>query len=170
MLETRLNHLVKRRDFLGTRVQNLQAEMNTLERRLELLLASREQIEEHRRLESLRHDLANVEDRICRAEERRQLRDRDNALYREIEQLKATLGPSAIIRDASVLLQRMTGGAFRRIRINESHEVWIDDADSKTVSLRRTQPRYAGPDLFEPQFSACGRLPSTWRGAACTTE
>ena len=131
VLETRLNHLVKRRDFLGTRVQNLQAEMNTLERRLELLLASREQIEEHRRLESLRHDLANVEDRICRAEERRQLRDRDNALYREIEQLKATLGPSAIIRDASVLLQRMTGGAFRRIRINESHEVWIDDADSK---------------------------------------
>ncbi|MCP4190942.1 MAG: DUF4332 domain-containing protein [Planctomycetaceae bacterium] len=131
VLETRLNHLIKRRDFLGTRVQSLQGEMNALERRLELLLESREQIEEHRRLESLRHELANVDDRIRRVEDRRQLRDRMDALYREIEQLKAAVGPSTIVRDASVFLQRMTGGAFRRIRINESHEVWIDDADSK---------------------------------------
>ena len=131
VLETRLNHLVKRRDYLAARVQDGQREMSSLEHRLETLMAGRDKIDEQRRFDTLQREREHVEQRIQEAEQRQHLRQRMDTLHREIEDLRKTLGPSDIVREASSNLQRMTGGSCRQLRVNEMHEVWVEDDAGK---------------------------------------
>jgi len=128
VLEARLSHLVKRRDYLVARLRELESELAAAEHRLEVLQGNRNYLDEERQLETLRRELESIDQRMRQAEERQRRRDEIESLERQLEELRRTLGPSEILREAAAILQRLTDGAHRDLRINDRREVWVEDS------------------------------------------
>ncbi len=133
--EAHLQHLTRRLDHLNLRVGQLQNEVSGAEHRLDALQASRDQLDEERQLQAVRRDLTSLEQRIQQAEQRQRCREQIDAQQREIDQLRASLGPSEIIQEASSMLHLMTEGAYGRLRITESADIWVDDADARSIAF-----------------------------------
>ncbi len=134
VLEARLSHLQKRRDHLNARLRELEGELAAAEHRLQTLQGSRLGLEEERHLDSLRRELEVIDQRIRQAEQRQRQREEIAALERQIEELRRTLGPSNILREASAILSRLTEGAYRGVRITDRREVWVEDQRGHSIA------------------------------------
>ncbi|MCA9147987.1 MAG: DUF4332 domain-containing protein, partial [Planctomycetales bacterium] len=134
VLEARLAHLVKRRDYLSSRMRELESELSAAERRLEALQAELHGTEEDRQIERIRRELESIDQRMRQAEERQRRREEIESLERQIEELRRHVGPSEILRDASAILARLTEGAHRGLRVGERGEVWVEDDRGHALS------------------------------------
>lgn len=95
------------------------------------------------RLESRQQELDRVLQQLCDLERRQTLTARLAALEGEIRQLEATVAESPVLREASDLLRRLTGGQWPRISLGPDRVLSVQHRD--------------GHRLAAPQFSAGGR-------------
>lgn len=135
VLEARLAHLTKRRNYLQARIRELESEMMVSQQRLDSLRAGLGHLEEEREMESIRRELEAIEQRILEAEDRQRRRAEIESLERQIEELRRTLGPSEILREAAAILHRLTAGAYRGLRISDRREVWVEDDRAQQMAF-----------------------------------
>jgi energy-coupling factor transporter ATP-binding protein EcfA2/predicted flap endonuclease-1-like 5' DNA nuclease len=135
-IDARLAHLYRRRDHLADRIRELEARIDRHHHRQTQLQASQPQLDETRHLQSLRRQWDETEQGLAQAEQRQRRRDEVAALERQLAELRRTLGPSHVLRQATSLLHRMTDGACRAVRIGERHEVWIEDHHGHSLAYR----------------------------------
>jgi energy-coupling factor transporter ATP-binding protein EcfA2 len=133
LLQARLAHLIGRRDHLAARMGELQTRIDQSHRRLCQIQASQQQLDEVRQLETVRREMDELDQRIRQAEERQRRLDEMDALQRQIDQRRQQLGPSEILRDAASMLQQLTDGAYRSIRVSEGHVVGVEDSRGHTL-------------------------------------
>ncbi len=136
LADTRLAHLVRRRDHLLTRVHDLESRLVQQERQLAHLQSGHHHSEELRQLDVLRRSLEELDEQLLRAEQSQRRREEIAQLERQIDELRRQLAPSDILREASSLLQRLTEGAYRGIRLNDRREIWIEDGQGHQRDYR----------------------------------
>jgi energy-coupling factor transporter ATP-binding protein EcfA2 len=135
-VDARLTHLNRRRDHLADRIRELEARIDRHHHRQTHLQANQPQLDETRHLQSLRRQWDETEQLLLQAEQRQRRRDEMAALERQLAELRRTLGPSQVLRQATSLLHRMTDGAYRGVRIGERHEVWVEDQRGHWLAYR----------------------------------
>jgi hypothetical protein len=127
VLEARLTHLIRRRDHLAARVAELATRIEQNEHRLTHLRSGQLRAEQVRQLDGLRTSLDELERRIAQAESAERRRQEIESLERQIAELRGSTGTSDVVREASSLLNRLTDGGYRGIRITPHYELWVDD-------------------------------------------
>ncbi len=88
VLQARLQYLLQRRDYVSTRMRELDSSLDAHQQRVDLLRASRENLEEDRQLQVLQRELAAIGEQLRGLDERQRILDEIQRVEREMEQMR----------------------------------------------------------------------------------
>ncbi|MCA9197425.1 MAG: DUF4332 domain-containing protein [Planctomycetales bacterium] len=135
VLEARLQHLYRRRDFVSARSREIELQIADLER--QLALYEPRHADDHHRMEQLRRDIEVIERQLQNVTDVDRLQAEIRSLENELASLQSHTGHSELLDEASGIFRSLTGDTYSRLRLADNRELWVDDRSSR--SLRYSQ-------------------------------